>query len=98
MKRQLRIRAEAEVDLSEAYAWYESKVRDLGDVFLDEVQKTYGLIKESPLHYQEIEKGVRRAILQRFPYSIYFLTSSEQISVIAVLRQSRDPDLWKRRL
>ena len=40
---------------------------------------------------------VRRALLHKFPYSIYFVNEPEAIAIIAVLHQHRRPDMWKSR-
>jgi hypothetical protein len=39
---------------------------------------------------------VRRALLHRFPYSVYYLTEQEIVAVVAVVHQRRYPDTWKR--
>ena len=98
MSREILVWPEAEADLSDAYAWYEDKVRDLGDDFLDEVRRTLGLIRENPFLYQEVEQGVHRALVRRFPYSVYFFVSIDLITVVAVLHLSRRPGTWKNRL
>ena len=38
---------------------------------------------------------IRRAIVHRFPYGIFFVTHSEFINVIAVMHHARDPKHWR---
>jgi plasmid stabilization system protein ParE len=40
---------------------------------------------------------VRRALLQRFPYAVYFILDDQIIVILAILHQRRDPAVWKRR-
>jgi plasmid stabilization system protein ParE len=65
--------------------------------FLDELRATYNRIADGPFKYQELRAGIRRALLKRFPYAIYFAIEAEIIVVAAVLHASRDPAQWQRR-
>ena len=40
--------------------------------------------------YPRVHRETRRAILQRFPYAIYFRVAGEEIVVLAVDRDQRD--------
>jgi plasmid stabilization system protein ParE len=44
-----------------------------------------------------IEEDVRRALLHKFPYSIYFVNEPDAVAIIAVLHQHRRPGSWKSR-
>jgi plasmid stabilization system protein ParE len=69
----------------------------LGLQFLDELRASYDRIVEGPLKYQELRSGIRRALLRRFPYAIYFAIEGDVVVVLAVLHASRDPAEWQRR-
>lgn len=93
------IRPTAEADIEEASDWYEGEERGLGGGFLDELGNTLARVREMPLQFPSIGKGVRRALLGRFPYAIYFILREDRRAiVIAVLHQRRSPAMWKRRL
>ena len=51
-------------------------------------------ILEHPLVWTEIEPGIRRAVLHRFPYCVFYGLEPERIEVFAVLHHSRDPANW----
>jgi hypothetical protein len=36
-------------------------------------------IEQNPLHFPEIGSGVRRALLQRFPYAMYFVVITARL-------------------
>ena len=90
----LRLRPEAEADLQEASGWYDDQKDGLGDEFLAEVERSLALIQDNPRLHAEIHKNVRRALLRRFPYGLFYLIEAEAVVVLAVLHHSRSPNLW----
>lgn len=90
----LRIRPEAEADLREASGWYEGRRARLGDEFLLEAERCLPLIQENPRLFAELHRSVRRALLKRFPYGIFYVLEQETAIVLAVLHQARSPELW----
>jgi plasmid stabilization system protein ParE len=90
------IRPAAEQDIREAVDWYEGEEPELGARFLDELQSTLNRLRMMPLQFPSVGKGVRRALLRRFPYAIYFVMPDEaRAVVIAVLHQRRAPVFGK---
>jgi len=87
----------ADLDAAAAYHWYESERAGLGLEFLDELRATYNRITAGPLNYQDLEGGIRRALLRRFPYAVYFAAEGDVVVILAVLHVSRDPAEWQRR-
>ena len=87
----------ADLDVEAAFEWYENERLGLGVEFLDELRATYNRIADGPLKYQELRGGIRRALLRRFPYAVYFAIEGDAVVVVAVLHASRDPAEWQRR-
>jgi plasmid stabilization system protein ParE len=96
--RKLLTRLSAQFDVEEAASWYESRRPDLGLRFLEELDHVLKRVTAAPLHFPVIHRGVRRALLNRFPYSVYFVFGDEEIEIIAVLHQRRHPGIWRSRL
>jgi toxin ParE1/3/4 len=88
---------EAEVDLSEAAAWYRDQSIHAATGFEAELSHTLDLIRRSPLQFPVRKQKVRSAILRRFPYSIIFRDTSEEIQIIAVAHAKRRPNYWAKR-
>lgn len=88
---------QADLEIEAAFQWYEKEQPGLGLEFLGELRATYNRIEEGPLQYQHLRSGVRRALLRRFPYAVYFAVEQSRIVVLAVLHASRDPAEWQRR-
>jgi toxin ParE1/3/4 len=84
-------------DVEAAFEWYENEQSGLGVEFLDELRATYNRITDGPLKYQDLRGGIRRALLRRFPYAVYFAIEGDVVVVVAVLHVSRDPAEWQRR-
>lgn len=42
--------------------------------------------------------GTSSALLRRFPYAVYFVASSDLVSVVACMHARRDPRRWEERI
>ena len=66
----------ADLDVAAAFQWYEGEGPALGLEFLDQLSAAYHRIVADPLKYQNLESGIRRALLRRFPYAVYCAVGS----------------------
>jgi plasmid stabilization system protein ParE len=87
---------EAQVEFDEAYDWYERE-RGLGERFADEIQTVFDRIGKMPKLHQIVLKDVRRAVVRRFPYCVYYREEAALVRVISVFNARRDPKIWQRR-
>lgn len=97
MTYKIKISEEAELDLDEAYLWYESQVNQLGSEFIRVVDNNLALIQKNPFAYPIIHNNIRRKLLPRFPYGLFYLIQDDIIFVLACFHVKRDPQQWKRR-
>lgn len=88
------IRPEAEADAREAFHWYEEQLPGLGGSFLSELDREFASISVNPEAHARIHLGIRRALLRKFPYGIFYVVETGRIIVLAILHTSRDPRLW----
>jgi plasmid stabilization system protein ParE len=98
MRLPLVLEPEAEADLLEAFEWYEKQREGLGREFIECVDDALEQVAGNPELYAISHRGVRQALVRRFPYVVCFLIETERISVIAVLHGRRNPRLWQTRL
>ena len=91
------VRSSAEADILRAYRWYEAELEGLGTRFLESVDAGFERITASPLHYSEIAGGIRRKLLNKFPFGLFFVFEDEEVGVLAVLQHSQSPNIWKGR-
>ncbi|MGL4550909.1 MAG: type II toxin-antitoxin system RelE/ParE family toxin [Gemmataceae bacterium] len=89
---------QAEEEFEEAALWYESRAASLGTDFVARIQDKLDRIRTHPLLYPEVQDGIRRAGVQRFPYGIFYRILTDRIEVIAVFHSSRDPAEWQGRV
>ena len=93
----VRLRPEAEADVSDAARWYEAQRSGLGSEFLDEVLRTLASISEHPDLYPRISGDVRRAVIRRFPFGVFYVMDESEVVVLAVMHGRRAPAHWKSR-
>jgi plasmid stabilization system protein ParE len=86
----------ADLDVAATFDWYENEEAGLGQEFLHELRSTYDRIADGPLAYQVLRAGIRRTLLRRFPYAVYFAIEGDVVIVLAVLHVARDPAEWQR--
>ena len=91
------IRPDAEADARAAFHWYEEQLPGLGGAFLSELDREFGSISANPEAHARIHLGIRRALLHRFPYGIFYVVETGRIIVLAILHTSRDPRLLTNR-
>jgi len=70
----------------------------LGLEFLDELDRAVRRVVDFPLSFPEIERGIRRCRLARFPYGLIYGVDGETIVVVAVAHLHRQPRYWIGRL
>lgn len=95
---ELNIAPEAELDIAEAYVWYESRRIGLGEEFLGSVDASIERIRRQPLTYPAVYDTYRRALIRRFPYAVFFESTEANVTIYAVFHTSRDPQKWRQRL
>jgi toxin ParE1/3/4 len=92
-----RIQKPAEADIDTAFAWYESQREGLGLEFLTAVEATLALIQRSPDQFPRVHRNVRRALVRKFPYAVFYLSTPQRVSVIACVHARRHPRRWQSR-
>jgi toxin ParE1/3/4 len=92
------ISPEAEEDLHDAKVWYERKRAGLGDEFLLCVEEALDRIRVIPEGAPQVVPGVRRVMLRRFPYGVFYRVDPDQIGILAVYHHNRDPRGWQQRV
>ena len=93
----VRLTAYAVQDLAAAEQWYLDEAPHVLASFEEEIDRAFRLVSERPKLYQVVESTVRRALVRRFPFSVFYRVLPEWIEVIAIVHQSRDPRTWQRR-
>jgi toxin ParE1/3/4 len=92
------VRPEAAREVQEAFDWYEEKSEGLGLEFLRAADACVAGIRRNPLASPAMYQDIRRALLRRFPYALFYIVKEEQVIVLACFHVKRDPIDWMRRV
>ena len=92
-----RFNAEALAEFISAGRYYNQQVSGLGDDFIDEVESGIRTILSNLTVWKILEDDVRRFLVLRFPYGIYYTVESDVVFIWAVKHLHRDPDYWQDR-
>jgi plasmid stabilization system protein ParE len=88
---------QADAELKEALARYESIRPELALRFVEAVVDAVEQIAAAPLQFPKLENGRRRAGVRRFPYGLIFFIDESRIVVIACFHGRRNPIHWRTR-
>ena len=89
------LRPEALAELEEARAWYEERDLGLGEEFYRCVEAVVEGARRSPDQYPCVHGEVRRGLVRRFPYGVFYMVTDDTIVILAVFHASRDPAGWR---
>ena len=79
----------AKREFDDAISWYEDRRERLGRDFSVAAEQLLGRIALSPNQFARVRGNVRRAVLRRFPYSIYFVVEDDRLLVLAIFHARR---------
>ena len=77
--------------------YYAAVGPQLAEAFVDEVEAGIARILAHPEAWSPLEGGVRRCLLKRFPFGVYYCVEDEMVVVHAIMHMSRRPDYWRNR-
>lgn len=81
----------AELELREAFLWYEEQKEGLGEVFQYNIHDAFIRINENPLLFQIKYDNIRVIFLDVFPFGIHYIVKEKEILIISVYHTSRKP-------
>ena len=96
MSRRVRFLPEALEDLLETQRWYASREQRLGQTFAEAIGVAVERIAQDPAALPFVYGAVRRLVVRRFPYAVYFREVGDEIVVLAI-HGRQDPRRWQGR-
>jgi toxin ParE1/3/4 len=94
----LQYHPESKAESKEAIDFYWNRSRAAALDFRDELKRAISRLRKAPNTCSPYIHGTRRALLDRFPYSIIFREWLHGIQIIAIAHGKRRPGYWKKRL
>lgn len=94
MAYRLKFSARATAEVGQAYAWYESQSLGLGSEFEAAFELQLKRLEQVPLMYPAVLPNVRRTLLPRFPYGVFYTVKDDLVHILAVVHTARNPNRW----
>jgi hypothetical protein len=92
-----RFSPDARLDLLAGAQYYDSRRDGLGAEFAVDVGLAIAKVLEAPERWAEIEKGVRKYSLDRFPFALIYRTPRAGfIDIVSVFDLRRKPGSWRK--
>ncbi len=97
----LLIGIDARTDMAGIVDYYNGQQQGLGSEFVTELHQTLQLITNQPKAFAIIHKrlGFRKKKTNRFPFDVFYKLKARQktVVIVAVIHESRNPQIWKKR-
>jgi toxin ParE1/3/4 len=88
---------EALAEAEAAAAWYADRSKRAAEIFISEIDRAISSIREAPNRWLIYIGGTRRFLLRRFPFSVVYRETADQIQIVAIAHARRRPGYWKGR-
>jgi hypothetical protein len=99
MKYNVIILSDAEQDIQNAFLWYEIQQFGLGKSFYKTLDHSVLFISNNPLSCGVIYKNVRRFVIKKFPFGVYYKVNPQknEIQIIGVFHFKRSSKTLRKR-
>lgn len=92
------LHSDAIAELDGAVGYYQDQRPGLGLDFLSTVERALSKIQQHPEFGTPYKiRGLRRYVLQRFPFLIFYAELEDCIWIMAIAHSKRKPDYWRKR-
>lgn len=94
----LHLIAEAEEDANEATTFYRRLSPAVAAAFRADLRRVLAPLRERPHSGAPNRHGTRRRHFSDYPYSVIYLLEGDDLRVVAIVHDRRDPEHWRARL
>ncbi len=91
----IHVLAKRELIEAQDYYYKESPQASVG--FIEEIEKAFQSLYQFPEAYPVVLGKVRKRVILRFPYNIFYVVRPERIRILAIAHQARRPFYWRSR-
>lgn len=94
----IRFTPEADAELTEARHWYSHHRQDLDLEFMQCIDDVLAQVVSNPRFFPVVYRNLRRAVVRRFPFAVFYEITANGIQIVAVFHSRRNPEVWKSRV
>lgn len=94
----IELSSEAEVDLDKSYECYYEDNTKAADAFFKQINLGFEHIRQQPNSFPIVHKDIRKYVVKKFPFVIYYQVIGKVIQIIAIFHTSRNPEIWNERI
>jgi plasmid stabilization system protein ParE len=87
----VRYKRAASAELEAAIVRYAQPEINQASAFVKDIERTEAHLRAQPALYQKVEGEIRRAVLRRFPYALFYVIEQDEVIVLACLHQHQKP-------
>ena len=62
------------------------------------IEETLSRVLDHPYSFPPVRGNLRRAVVRRFPFAIFYEVTANEIEIIAVFHSRRNPEVWQSRV
>ena len=81
----------AQAEISDIAEYLERQRLGFGRLFFEEIRRVEEFLRDNPGLYQLVNGPIRRAVLRRFPYGLFYIVEDERVLVLACFHLHRGP-------
>tara|TARA_R110002072_G_scaffold13058_8_gene55312 strand:- start:634 stop:942 length:309 start_codon:yes stop_codon:yes gene_type:complete len=90
---------EAQIDFDKSYNYFFKESPKIADTFFKKINKSFEDIKRNPFVFPvAYQEEVRKFVVNKYPFIIYYQVVNSKINVIAIFHTSRNPEIWNERI
>lgn len=89
------IDSQAEAEARESFLWYRDRSLAAARGFQIAMDEAIDSLSRAPYRWPEVEPGIRRRLLSRFPYSVLYSADEHTVTIVALMHHKRRPSSWK---
>ncbi len=89
---------EAEGDFDKSFEFYYEDSPKVANTFFKQINLCFESIKQNPKSFPVAHKDVRKYVVKKFPFVIYYQIIDTVIQIIAIFHTSRNPEIWNERI
>ena len=93
---QIVFRTSANEQLVAAKNWYEQQLHGLGEEFARSLESAINRVPRNLFAARAVYQNVRRVLLKRFPYSVFYIVAGNNFLVLSCLHTRRQVIDWSK--